>query len=197
MGAFLSLFKGANLTQSRILILGLDNSGKTSLLIKMGLKSSKSQTDLDDDLTVTPTIGYNVKEFSYKGVVFNCWDLGGQKNIRSLWKHYYKGSNGIIYIVDSADHNRLKESKQELFHLLEDPDLKNVPVLIFANKRDKEGAISATELIAKFELEDSLQFVNGKHDWYVESVSTVTGEGIESGLKWLVSKLKQKPSKDN
>ena len=97
MGAFLSLFKGANLTQSRILILGLDNSGKTSLLIKMGLvtstsdkKSSKSQTDLDDDLTVTPTIGYNVKEFSYKGVVFNCWDLGGQKNIRSLWSKCFK-----------------------------------------------------------------------------------------------------------
>ena len=48
-------------------------------------KSDSSKSSDDDDLTVTPTIGYNVKEFSYKGVVFNCWDLGGQKNIRSLW----------------------------------------------------------------------------------------------------------------
>ncbi|KAF0977145.1 hypothetical protein FDP41_003798 [Naegleria fowleri] len=163
---------------------------------KKSSKSSSQNNLEDDELTATPTIGYNVKEFAYKGVVFNCWDLGGQKNIRSLWKHYYKGSNGIIFIVDSADHGRLKESKHELYHLLEDPDLRNLPVLIFANKRDKEGAISATELIAQFELEDSIQLVNGKHDWYVESVSTITGEGIESGLKWLVSKLKQKPNKE-
>lgn len=118
------------------------------------------------------------------------------KIIITTIEHYYKGSNGIVYIVDSADVNRLKESKQELYQLLEDPDLKGIPLLIFGNKKDKEGAISATELIAQFELEDSMQLVSEKRDWYVESVSTVTGEGIESGLKWFVSKLKQKNAKE-
>ncbi|KAL9642277.1 hypothetical protein ABK040_007276 [Willaertia magna] len=201
MGGLISLLKGNNLTQSRILILGLDNSGKTSLIKTFGIvtqpkkKDEKEIIQEEDDISIIPTIGYNVKEVKYKGLTFNCWDLGGQRNIRGLWKHYYKGSNGIIYVVDSADRERLKESKQELLNLLEDQDLKSVPILIFANKKDKEGALTATELIAQFDLEENIGLQQQGRDWYVESISTLSGDGIENGLKWFASKIKKREKK--
>lgn len=75
-------------------MLGLDAAGKTTILYKL---------KLNDSVSTIPTVGFNVECVSYKNVKFNVWDVGGQDKIRPLWRHYYTGTQGLIFVVDSAD----------------------------------------------------------------------------------------------
>ena len=86
-----------------MLMVGLDAAGKTTILYRLKLGEVKR---------TTPTIGFNVESVQYKNVKFNVWDVGGQSKIRPLWKHYYKGVGGVIFVVDSADKARL--NKQDM-----------------------------------------------------------------------------------
>ena len=106
----------------RILMVGLDAAGKTSILYQMKMAEL---------VKTIPTIGFNVEQLDYKGLRFTIWDVGGQDKIRVLWKHYYQNTDGIIYIVDSNDPERLEDSKEELKKMLAEEELKNCPVLIF------------------------------------------------------------------
>jgi ADP-ribosylation factor-like protein 1 len=94
----------------RILILGLDNAGKTTILYR--LQAAEIETTI-------PTIGFNVETLQYKNIKFQVWDLGGQTSIRPYWRCYYPNTDAIIFVVDSADQDRLKIAKQELFAMLE------------------------------------------------------------------------------
>ena len=116
----------------RILMVGLDASGKTTTLYKLKLGES---------LTPIPTIGFNVEEVTYKNITFTMWDVGGQKRIRDMWRYYYQDVKAVIFVVDSADHERLEEEcKEELHHLMNEEELKDAVFLIFANKQDMPGA---------------------------------------------------------
>merc|ERR1712203_1094112 len=88
----------------RILMVGLDAAGKTTILYKL---------KLGEVVTTIPTIGFNVETVEYKNINFTVWDVGGQDKIRPLWRHYYQNTNGIIFVVDSADADRMKSNGQE------------------------------------------------------------------------------------
>ena len=126
--------------EMRILMLGLDNAGKTTILYKLKLgKTSKT----------VPTVGFNVETVKHKNVSFAVWDCGGQERIRPLWRHYFTGTNALIYVVDSSDHGRLEESRSELMRVISDKELANCLLIVLANKQDMSGAIKPKELIEK------------------------------------------------
>ena len=100
--------------QSRILMVGLDAAGKTSILYKL---------KLDELVQTIPTIGFNVESVQYKNIDFTIWDVGGQDKIRKLWRHYFTGSDAVIYVVDSNDRERIEEAKEELMAILSDDEL--------------------------------------------------------------------------
>ena len=96
----------------RILILGLDNAGKTTILYRL-------QNDSEENIQTIPTIGFNVEVLQYKNIKFQVWDLGGQTSIRPYWRCYYPNTDAIIFVVDSCDSERLGVAKQELLAMLE------------------------------------------------------------------------------
>ena len=83
--------------------------------------------------------GFNVETVTYKNVRFNVWDVGGQDKIRPLWRHYYTGTQGLVFVVDSQDRERIDEAKQELHRILSDREMKDCLLLVFANKQDLPG----------------------------------------------------------
>merc|ERR1719248_525648 len=123
--------------EARILVLGLDNSGKTTILKKL------SEEDISH---VMPTQGFNVKSLVQDGFKLNVWDIGGQKTIRPYWSNYFEASDALIYVIDSSDRRRLEESGAELRELLADDKLAAIPLLIFANKQDLLQATPAEEI---------------------------------------------------
>ena len=90
-------------------------------------------------LVKTLPVGFNVETVTYKNVKFNVWDVGGQDKIRPLWRHYYTGTQGLVFVVDSQDRERIDEAKQELHRILSDREMKDCLLLVFANKQDLPG----------------------------------------------------------
>jgi len=111
----------------RILMLGLDAAGKTTILYKL---------KLGEVVSSVPTIGFNVETLEYKKIKFTVWDVGGQDKIRLLWRHYYQNTQGLIYVVDSSDKDRVELAKEELHRMLGEEELRDAVVLVFANKQD-------------------------------------------------------------
>ncbi|CAI5758376.1 unnamed protein product [Candida verbasci] len=175
MGNLMSrLFKNREM---RILMLGLDNAGKTTILYKLKLgKTSKT----------VPTVGFNVETVKHKNVSFAVWDCGGQERIRPLWRHYFTGTNALIYVVDSSDSNRLEESKNELFRIISDKELNNCLLVVLANKQDVEGAVKPKELIEIFQLNK----LTGDHTWSVIPTIAIDGTGLVETLNWISSHSK-------
>lgn len=125
--ALSSLWKTKEL---RLLMLGLDAAGKTTILYKLKLNQS---------VTTIPTVGFNVETVTYKNVKFNVWDVGGQDKIRPLWRHYYTGTQGLVFVIDSQDRDRIDEARQELHRILSDREMRDCLLLVFANKQDLPG----------------------------------------------------------
>lgn len=90
-------------------------------------------------INASPPVGFNVETVTYKNVKFNVWDVGGQDKIRPLWRHYYTGTQGLVFVVDSQDRERIDEAKQELHRILSDREMKDCLLLVFANKQDLPG----------------------------------------------------------
>ena len=103
-------------------------SGKTTILYKL---------KLNETVSTIPTIGFNVETVQpAKGVSFTVWDVGGQEKIRQLWRHYYQNCQGLVFVVDSSDRERLPEVKNELFGVLNSIEMLDVPFVLLANKQD-------------------------------------------------------------
>merc|ERR1712007_71678 len=124
----------------RILMVGLDAAGKTTILYKL---------KLGEVVTTIPTIGFNVETLEYKNLNFTVWDVGGQDKIRRLWRHYYQGTNGLIYVVDSNDRDRCEDAREELSKMLAEDEMRDAVLLVFANKQDLPNAMTATEVSQK------------------------------------------------
>ncbi|RKP36402.1 ADP-ribosylation factor 6 [Dimargaris cristalligena] len=162
--------------EMRILMLGLDAAGKTTILYKLKLNQS---------VTTIPTVGFNVETVTYKNVKFNVWDVGGQDKIRPLWRHYYTGTQGLIFVVDSADKDRIEEARQELHRIIGDREMRDCLLLVFANKQDLPEAMSPTEVT------DALGLTRIRERlWYVHPSCATTGEGLFEGLNWLSQNIK-------
>ncbi len=158
----------------RIVILGLDAAGKTSLLYKL---------KLDEDVCTIPTLGFNVESIQYKKVKMECWDIGGQDRLRPLWMHYYKNSDAVIFVVDSNDTDRMQEAKDVLASVMNDKELENVLLLVYANKQDLPNAKTSTDMIPLLGLKDI------KQEWYIQPCCCKTGDGLFEGLDWMCKKI--------
>lgn len=122
---------------------GLDAAGKTTILYKL---------KLGEIVTTIPTIGFNVETVEYKNICFTVWDVGGQDKIRPLWRHYFQNTQGLIFVVDSNDRERVGEAERELHNMLNEEELRDAVVLVFANKQDLPNAMTAAELTEKLRL---------------------------------------------
>ncbi|RUS87418.1 hypothetical protein EGW08_004793 [Elysia chlorotica] len=162
----------------RILLLGLDNAGKTTLLKVLA----------SEDIThITPTQGFNIKSVQSKGFKLNVWDIGGQRRIRPYWKNYFENTDILIYVIDSADRKRFEETGEELTELFDEEKLAGVPVLVFANKQDLMNAAQWSEIA------DGLN-LNSVRDraWQVQPCSAITGEGVKEGIEWMTQACNKK-----
>uniref|UniRef100_A0A3Q2U2X4 ADP-ribosylation factor-like protein 2 n=1 Tax=Fundulus heteroclitus TaxID=8078 RepID=A0A3Q2U2X4_FUNHE len=119
--------------EMRLLMLGLDNAGKTTILKKF---------NGEDVSTISPTLGFNIETLEHRGFKLNIWDVGGQKSLRSYWRNYFESTDGLVWVVDSADRLRLEDCRQELSSLLLEERLAGATLLVFANKQDLPGALS-------------------------------------------------------
>uniref|UniRef100_A0A667I036 ADP-ribosylation factor-like protein 3 n=1 Tax=Lynx canadensis TaxID=61383 RepID=A0A667I036_LYNCA len=166
--SILRKLKSAPDQEVRILLLGLDNAGKTTLL---------KQLASEDISHITPTQGFNIKSVQSQGFKLNVWDIGGQRKIRPYWRNYFENTDILIYVIDSADRKRFEETGQELAELLEEEKLSCVPVLIFANKQDLLTAAPASEIAEGLNLHTIRDRV-----WQIQSCSALTGEGVQVRL---------------
>jgi len=158
----------------RVLMVGLDAAGKTTILFRM---------KLGEVVSTTPTIGFNVETVEYKNLKFTVWDIGGQDKIRKLWRFYYENVRAIIFVVDSNDYNRIDQVKKEISGLLNESQLKDAVLLIFANKQDLPKAMTLSQLQEKLSL-DSLH-----RKWYIQPSSATKGEGLCEGFDWLANNI--------
>ncbi len=118
-------------------MLGLDAAGKTTILYKL---------HIGEVLSTVPTIGFNVEKVQYKNVVFTVWDVGGQAKLRPLWRYYFNNTDGLIYVVDSLDKQRIEKAREEFKTIIEDPLMRNSAILVFANKQDMPNCLAPHEV---------------------------------------------------
>ncbi|CAG5108236.1 Oidioi.mRNA.OKI2018_I69.chr1.g3699.t1.cds [Oikopleura dioica] len=164
----------------RVLMVGLDESGKTTILYRLKMYETYK---------TEPTIGFNVEEFSNQNgkISMNIWDLGGKKHLRRLWRHYYPGTQGVIFVFDSSDDERYDVARKEFIKIMNDRAMKDCSqVLVFANKQDAKNAVQPEDLPEFLGL-DTMQNVN----WLVQPSCAITGDGLEHGLDWMTKSFTQ------
>lgn len=169
----------------RILMVGLDAAGKTTILYKL---------KLGEVVTTIPTIGFNVETVEYKNINFTVWDVGGQNKIRPLWRHYYQNTQGVIFVVDSNDRERIDEgsgveadtAREELHRMLGEDELRDAVLLVFANKQDLPNAMPVDEVAQRMGLPELRN-----RNWHVQASCAATGDGLYEGLDWLSNALAQ------
>jgi len=164
--------------EMRIVMVGLDAAGKTTILYKL---------KLGEVVTTIPTIGFNVETVEYKNISFTVWDVGGQDKIRPLWRHYYQNTQGIIFVVDSNDRDRIDNAREELNRMLSEDELRESVLLVLANKQDLPNAMKVQEITDKLGLNKQ----RGRQ-WYIQGSSAPTGDGLYDGLDWLSATLSKK-----
>jgi len=172
-GAFSKLFSLLwSKKEIRILILGLDNAGKTTLLFRL---------KLGEVVSTMPTIGFNMESVTYRNLNLNVWDLGGQTSIRPYWRCYYANTAAVIFVVDSTDIDRLQIAADELGAMLSEEELRDAALLVFANKQDQPGAKGAGEISEALKLGELRD-----RNWTIIACSAIDGRGINEGMDWLV-----------
>lgn len=173
MGGVLSYFNewAFQSKKAQILILGLDASGKTTILNR--LKHGEHSVTI-------PTIGFNHESFTFGNLTFSAFDIGGQTKFRKLWHHYYSNSDAIVFIIDAGDRGRFQTAHMELHKLLSNPVLQNIPFLVFANKQDLPNSATTSELTNEMKL-----YSVKNRPWKVCESVGVTGVGIDQGFQWL------------
>lgn len=181
MGSFFSKIQalfGTLKKESRILMIGLDAAGKTSILNKL---------HLNEMLATVPTIGFSVERVEYKNLEMVIWDVGGQSKIRPLWKFYMENTDAVIWVVDSSDKDRFEEAKEELEIVLSNDLLRDAVLLVFANKMDLPGCASVKEVSQELGLH---KLKNRK--WFIQGCTATTGDGLHNGLDFLVTAINDK-----
>lgn len=165
--------------QVRILMVGLDAAGKTTILYKL---------KLGEVVTTIPTIGFNVETVEYKNISFTVWDVGGQDKIRPLWRHYFQNTQGLIFVVDSNDRERVGEAAEELQRMLNEDELRDAILLVFANKQDLPNAMTTSELKDRL----GLSQMRNRH-WFIQATCATQGDGLFEGLDWLCTEVSKLP----
>jgi len=164
---------------AKILFIGLDGAGKTSLLTF--LKEGPNQ------IMPQPSIGFETKDVTYKRVKMSIFDVAGGPKVRDLWKHYYGDVDAVVWVVDSADQGRFQESRQAFSNALKDANMKrDCPILVVANKADIEGSKNEDDVKKALDLENLLK----NRIWAINKVNSKGGEGISDSFTWLSAQIK-------
>ncbi|CAG0891782.1 unnamed protein product [Darwinula stevensoni] len=161
--------------EMRLLLLGLDNAGKTTILKRLSGEEIES---------ISPTLGFNIKTLEHQGFQLNIWDVGGQRSLRSYWRNYFESTDGLVWVVDSSDLQRLEDCRQELQSLLKEERLAGASLLVLANKQDLQGAVSPSDIRDILSLNDITT-----HHWQIVGCSAVTGEQLVSAINWLIQDI--------
>ncbi|XP_023567933.1 ADP-ribosylation factor 4-like [Octodon degus] len=149
-------------------MVGLDAAGKTTILYKRKLW---------EIVTAIPTVGFNVETIEHKNICFTVWDVVGQDKIRPLRRHYFQNTQGLVFVVDSDDRERIQEGATVLQNMLQEDELQDAVLLLFANKQDLPNAMPIGEMSGKLGLQ-SLR----NRTWYVQATCATQGKGLHEGL---------------
>lgn len=180
------LFKKGNYF---VLILGLDNSGKTTFLEHARCNLNKNYKHIDLN-RIASTVGLNVGKIDTDGVILNFWDLGGQKELQLLWDKYFLEAHAIIWVIDSSDRDRLNESIEAFNNIIKNELLDNLPLLFVINKQDIQTAMKPNEIINAFH--DSLDMI-GDRRFLSIPISALKGNGINESIGWIAAQVKVSP----
>ncbi|XP_065178609.1 ADP-ribosylation factor-like protein 8B-A [Sycon ciliatum] len=164
--------------EMELTLVGLQNSGKTTFVNVI------ASGQFNEDMI--PTVGFNMRKVSKGNVTIKLWDIGGQPRFRSMWERYCRGVNCIVYMVDSADQEKLDASRNELHNLLEKPQLQGIPILVLGNKKDLPNALDEKDLIARL----NLQAVQDR-EICCYSISCKERHNIDITLQWLIQHSKK------
>jgi ADP-ribosylation factor protein 1 len=136
-----------------------------------------------------PTIGIDIQTVTYGNLKLNALDFGGRGKIRALWHQHYKNTTALVFVVDSNDHERLSDACEELHRMANKDELKNRPILIFANKRDLPNAQSLDVIKEGLKLSKLDEM---KTKWHLQSAVATKNEGIKEGFEWLANTVRTK-----
>ncbi|KAF0902466.1 hypothetical protein E2562_016290 [Oryza meyeriana var. granulata] len=170
------LFDSFCTKEMKVVMLGLDAAGKTTILYRL---------HIGEVLSSIPTIGFNVEKVEYKNVAFTVWDVGGQDKLRPLWRQYLSNADALIYVVDSMDRERMGVAKEEFQAIISDPLMLNSVILVLASKQDLKGAMRPSEVCERlgvYELKN--------RRWHAQGACALTGDGLRGGLDWMASTLR-------
>jgi small GTP-binding protein len=160
----------------RVLILGLDSAGKTTILKFLSLGTPVT--------TTTPTVAFTLETVEVGKLRLQIWDLGGQRDLRPFWRLYYRKTDGVVFVIDSADRDRMELCKQELIALLGEDELRDVPLVIMANKQDLDGTMDAKEVHQRL----GLSAIKDRK-WNIFATSGIQGAGVAETFNWLSEQL--------
>ena len=159
--------------EQKLLMVGLDAAGKTTILYKL---------KLGEVVTTIPTIGFNVETVAYKNITLTVWDVGGRCKLRALWRHYYQNTTGIIIVIDSNDRDRVEQAKEATCRMLAEDELRGAPVLFMMNKQDLPNSLSPHQLEEKLGLREIKD-----RAWYMQGCTATSGDGLYEGLQWIAN----------
>ncbi|GLI71658.1 hypothetical protein VaNZ11_016939 [Volvox africanus] len=192
MGFFDKLlsFLGVSGKKVNVLVVGLDNSGKTTIIERLKPRPKQSAE-------VAPTVGFSVDELQKGSLTFTVFDMSGAGRYRTLWEQYYREADAVIFVVDSADKLRMVVARDEMEHMLAHPNLRKVPVVFFANKKDLPVAMPPVEIaqaavtalppcLGRWAL--GLDNIKDR-PWQIVPSNGLSGEGIDKGVDWLAERL--------
>ena len=163
--------------EMKLLIIGLDNAGKTTIIRRF------NGEPID---TIAPTLGFDIKTLQHKQYTLNIWDIGGQQTIRTYWRNYFEVTDGLVWVVDSADRWRLDTCRDELKDLLQEEQLGGASLLIFANKQDLPDALSVDQIAEHLAL-GAPKFK--KRHYCIKACSAQSGTGLLEGIDWIVDDI--------
>ncbi|KAG8034143.1 hypothetical protein G9C98_001227 [Cotesia typhae] len=171
---------GLKKKEVNVLVVGLNNSGKSTVINHFKREDERC-------IDIVSTVGFNVEKFAFKNVHFTAFDMSGHDRYRSLWEHYYKDCQGIIFIIDSSDKLRLVVVKEELDMLLQHPDIvgRKIPILFLANKMDLPDSLTSVKLVAAL----GLDRIHNK-PWHIRATNAVTGDGLQAAIEWLTDQIR-------
>jgi len=160
---------GSKQKNVRVLMLGLDDGGKTTILYKL------QEIELNNPM---PTIGFNVEVLRHKNVNFTIWDFGGQKVHRQLWSRHIDETQALVFVIDASDRERISQARDELYRLLEEPSIQNLSLLILCNKSDVPDCMTTEEITYHLQLSS----ITVPSHYTIIATSGLTGNGLLDGL---------------
>mmetsp|Transcript_1949 Transcript_1949/g.4340 ORF Transcript_1949/g.4340 Transcript_1949/m.4340 type:complete len:184 (+) Transcript_1949:38-589(+) len=163
--------------EMRCNILGLDAAGKTTILYRL---------KLGEVIMTIPTIGFIAETVRVGNTQITAWDVGGGDKIKLLWRHYFENTHGLIYVVDASDRERLQETTDAFFNLINEEEVRDVSILILANKSDLPNAMRVGEVADRM----NLNSINPRR-WHIAAVSATTGDGLLGAMEWLANSIER------